>query len=236
MSTETFNFNSFIKDSINTLVKPKEYFASLQVEGGLGEPIIKALIYGAIAGVFKFLWGILHVGAVTGGLLGGSIGFMAFIWSIIGALIGLFIGAVIVLIVSAICSGSTDYTANARVTASLMVLMPISAFFSFLTGFNFYLGFIINLIIQLYSLYLLYWAVTGSLKAKESTAKIISIVLGAILVIFLLVGMGARKAANKFLDDYNIDTDKIEQGMKDMQKDMEKALEDMQEEAGDTVD
>lgn len=49
MSENAFNFNEFIKESKDSLVNPKAYFASMKTEGGLGEPIIKALLYGIVA-------------------------------------------------------------------------------------------------------------------------------------------------------------------------------------------
>ncbi len=61
---------------------------------------------------------------------------MALVWTIVGALIGLFIGAVIMLIISAICKGSTDFEANLRVVAAVMVLMPINALLGFTMGIN----------------------------------------------------------------------------------------------------
>ena len=176
---ESFNFNQFIKDSVNSLTKTKAYFAEMPVTGGFGAPIIKALIYGVIAGIFAFLWSVLKLGAVTTGMFGGAIGIMAFIWILIGALVGLFIGAVIVLIISAICGGSTDYEANARVTASLMVLMPITALFGFIGGG---VGSLIGFVINLYGLLMLYHALTGSLKGKVGTSKIITIILLRILL------------------------------------------------------
>ncbi|MBK8883074.1 MAG: hypothetical protein IPN67_12015 [Bacteroidales bacterium] len=78
MSNETFDFNAFIQESKEVLVNPKSYFSTMKTSGGMTEPIIKAVIYGAIAGAIAFLWSILKLGAVTGGLLGGSIGIMVF--------------------------------------------------------------------------------------------------------------------------------------------------------------
>lgn len=230
MTSESFNFNLFIKDSINTLTKPKEYFSTMKLDGGFGVPVLKALIYGTISGVFTFLWSLLKIGAVTGGVFGGAIGIMAFFWAIIGAVIGLFIGAVITLIISAICGGSTDYEANARVTASLMVLMPISALLGFFGGV---LGSVIGLVINLYGLYLLFQALAGALKAKEATAKVINFVLAGILVIIFIVGFGARKAANKFMKDFGID---IEESMEEYGKDMEKGLKDLTKDLEEAID
>jgi len=182
------------------------------------------------------IWSILNIGPVTGGLLGSAVGIMAFVWAIIGAIIGLFIGAVITLIVSAICGGSTDYTANATVTASLMVIMPISAAFGFLSGT---IGTIVSLAINFYALYMLYHALIGSLKAKEASAKILGLVLAGIVLLFMLIGMKAKKKANRFLDGYGTDMEKavekygkeMEESLKDLSKEFEAAVDEMEEEA-----
>ena len=127
MSNGSFDFNSFIQESKEVLVNPKSYFSSMKTSGGMTEPLIKAVIYGTIAGAIAFIWSFLKIGAVAGSILGGGFSIMIFIWYIIGSVIGLFIGAVIMLIISSICKGSTDFEANARVTAAVMVLLPVSA-------------------------------------------------------------------------------------------------------------
>jgi hypothetical protein len=233
MSTESFNFNKFIKDSIATITRPREYFEALKLDGGLGEPIIKVVIYGVIAGLFSLIWSFLKIGAVAGGMFGGAIGIMAFIWAVIGSIIGLFVGAVIMLIISAICGGSTDFEANIRVIASMMVLMPISKFFGFFSAINFTLGLVVSMIISLFGLYLMYWALTGSLKAKAGASKIVAYILSALIVLTMLVGMGAKRTANKFLKEYGIESDEGEIKFDQMTKDMEKALEEIQKELED---
>ncbi len=186
MSESSFNFNAFIRDSIDVLVKPKSYFSTMKTTGGIAEPLIKALIYGVLAGLIALIWGLLKIGGSVG-LLGGAVGVMMFVWYVIGAVIGLFIGAVVLLVISAICKGSTDFEANARVTASLMVVMPISALLGFVSGLNLTAGSIISLAINLFSLYLLYHGLVEALKAKPQTAKILTIILAALLALFFLI-------------------------------------------------
>jgi len=202
MSNSTFNFNSFIKESIDVLVKPKSYFSTMKTTGGIAEPLIKALLYGVIAGVIALIWGLLKIGGSVG-IFGGAIGVMMFIWYIIGAIIGLFIGGVIMLIISAICKGNTDFEANVRVTASVMVIMPIGALLGFVSGLNFTAGSIISLLVNLFALYLIYHALVESLKAKPASSKVLTIVLAALLVLFFFIGLGTKKAASKFLNDFN---------------------------------
>jgi hypothetical protein len=203
MSEGTFDLNAFIQESKDVLLNPKSYFSTMRTSGGMTEPLIKAVIYGAVAGAIAFIWSILKLGAVTGGLLGGSIGIMVFISYIIGSIIGLFIGAVILLVISSICKGSTDFETNVRVVAALMVTMPISAFFAFTGHFNVYLGTLFSLAISIFSLWLLYNALIETLKAKPETTKIVMYILIAIFVLFSLVGLGAKRRANDFMKEFN---------------------------------
>ena len=199
-TSSSFDVNAFIKETKDVLVNPKSYFSTMKTTGGLVEPLIKALIYGVVAGVITFLWGILGIGAV--GMFGGAISVMALIWSIIGAIIGLFIGAVIVLIISAVCKGSTDFELCARVVAATMVVMPINALLGFVIGINSTLGMIISLGVNLFGLYLLYHALIQALKAKPETTRIVMYVLAALIALIMIAGMGTRKRMNKFMDEF----------------------------------
>jgi hypothetical protein len=206
MSNGTFDFNLFVQESKQTLLNPKSYFSTMKTAGGIAEPLIKAVVYGTLTGIIYLLWGILKIGAVGGGMFGSAVGIMAFIWAIVGAVIGLFIGAVILLIISSICKGNTDFEANLRVTASIMVVMPISALLGFTMGLNFYLGTIVSLAVYAYSLWLLYHGLVEALKCDANTSRITCYVLIAILVLFMLIGMSARNKAARFLNDYNKET------------------------------
>ena len=197
MSNESINFNKILKDSRETLLNPKGYFESMPLAGGLAEPLIKAAMYGTLAGLFALLWSVLGFSAVGAGLLGGAVGIMALIWSVIGAIIGLFIFGAIMLVISAICGGNTDYEANVRVSASLMVLYPINAFLAFFSGINYTLGGVVSLAVSLFGLYLLYLAVIQALKGKESSVKIVAIVL---LVLTLAGFFGGRRTSNMVRD------------------------------------
>jgi hypothetical protein len=212
--TTSFDFNAFIKESKETLLNPKAYFSTMKTSGGMAEPVIKALIYGVLAGVIAFLWGIIGLGGRLG-VFGAGIGAMVLVWVILGAIIGLFIGAVIVLIISSICKGNTDFEANLRVVASVMVIMPISALLGFTMGINSVFGAIVTMCVNLYALYLLYHGLTEALKANPATTKIVMYVLAALLVIFTIAGLGTRNRANKYIND-------ISQGdLKEILKDTE---------------
>lgn len=235
MSNGAFDFKKFLDESRDSILNPKGFFPTLKTEGGLGDPILKALIYGLVAGVFSFLWSILNIGAVTGGLFGGAIGIMILIWSVIGAVIGVFIGGVVVLVLSAICGGKTDFEPNMRVAAALMVLMPINAFFGFAVGISTVLGTLISFAINLYGLWMLYHALTQTLKAKESSAKVLSYVLVGIVMLFLIVGLTVRRTAKNFVNKLDTESSSFfkdyEKELKKQTKELQKALEEMQEDA-----
>jgi hypothetical protein len=216
MSNGTFDLNEFIRESKEVLVNPKSYFSMMKTSGGMTEPLIKAVIYGVIAGVFTFLWGLLKFGAYTGSMFGGAVGILGFVWSVVGAIIGLFIGAVILLVISAICKGNTDFEANVRVTAAVMVIMPISALLGFAGGINLYLGVIIGLIVNVFALWLLYNGLVEALKTKPDTTKIVMYVLAAIFVLLMLTGIGAKRRANQFMNEFN--SSDLKEMMKDIPK------------------
>jgi hypothetical protein len=201
-TTTSFDFNAFIKESKETLLNPKTYFSTMKTSGGMAEPIIKALIYGVVAGVIAFLWGVIGLGGRIG-VFGAGIGAMVLVWTILVAIIGIFIGAVIVLIISSICKGNADFEANLRVVASVMVIMPISALLGFTMGVNSIFGVIVTMCVNLYGLYLLYNGLTEALKANPATTKIVMYVLAALLVIFTLAGLGTRNRVNRYMKDIN---------------------------------
>jgi hypothetical protein len=199
----TFDFNVLIKESKDVLTNPKSYFSTMKTTGGMTEPLIKAVIYGAIGGVFAFIWSLLKIGSVTGGVLGGAVGIMIFISYVIGAIIGLFIGAVVLLVISSICKGSTDFEANVRVMAAAMVVMPISAFLGFAGHLNLYLGAFVTLAVNIFALWLLYNALIEALKSKPETTKIVGYVLIALFVLVMLAGLAAARKTNQIFDQFN---------------------------------
>jgi hypothetical protein len=206
MNNGTFDFNAFIKESKDTLLNPKSYFAALKITGGLIDPLIKAVIYGLVAGLFAFLWNILNFSSMTSGMLGSSVGVFIIAKYAFISVVGLFIGAVITLIISSICKGNTDFEANVRVVAAILVILPISAALDFTGGINFYFGIIISLLINIFAFWLLYNGLIETLKTKAETTKIVVYVLVAIFVLTMLLGVRKMSEANRILNQFkNID-------------------------------
>jgi len=197
MSNESIDLKKILKDSRETLLNPKEYFTSMSLSGGFVEPLIKAAIYGILAGLFSLLGNVLGFSAMGIGAWGSAVGIISLIWSVVGAMIGVFIGGIVVLVISAICGGNTDFEASVRVSASLMVIYPVSACLAFFYAINFTLGGLVGLIVNLYGLYLLYEAIIRAMKGKESSMRIVLIVLAVIVMLGFFQG---RRASNKLKD------------------------------------
>ncbi len=233
MANEAFNLNRLYQDSRKALLQPKAYFSTMPVEGGLGEPLLKALVYGVVAGIFVLLWSLLNLSGFTGGILGGAAGIAGFFGSVIGAVVGVFIGAVVVLIVSAICGGNTEFEPNMRVAAAIMVLLPVNAFLGFFGAISLTLSSIISLLVNLYGIYMLYFAVQGVLKAREQTARVVSYVLGGVLVLFLIIGMATRTAVKQAT---GLSEKKMKEVVREYEEEMEKAQEKIKEQADEKMD
>jgi DMSO reductase anchor subunit len=96
-----------------------------------------------------------------------------------------------------------------------MVIMPINALLGFADGLNIYLGSIVGLAVNIFTIWLLFNALVGALKAKPDTSKTVSYVLIALFVLFTIVGLGAKKKANQFMNEFN------KSDMKELLKDLE---------------
>src|SRR6266403_965856 len=109
-------FNAFIETLVMVLTKPGEAFTIMKREGGLGEPLIYALIGGCLGGIVSVLFslGLHSVGffadrhdtfaAMTG--MGVSAGFIVLVPLFI--VIGLFIGSAIVHVCLMIVGGANQ--------------------------------------------------------------------------------------------------------------------------------
>jgi len=209
MAEKVFDFETFLNESKETLLKPAEYFAKMPKEGGLGEPIIKGLVYAVVSALITFILGVILPASAfgtMGGVVGGTISFFGIILYVVYSIIGLFIGGAIVLVLSAICGGNTNYETNLRVAASLMVLSPVYALVGLLSWISLWLGGIAGLAVFLYGFWMLYQALIKSLGGKEGTAKIITIILAVIPTLVILSGLVCDRVIVNKADELKLNT------------------------------
>lgn len=207
MAEKVFDFETFLNESKETLLKPAEYFAKMPKEGGLGEPIIKGLVYAVVSALITFILGVILPASAfgtMGGVVGGTISFFGIILYVVYSIIGLFIGGAIVLVLSAICGGNTNYEANLRVAASLMVLSPVYALVGLLSWIGLWIGGIAGLAIFIYGFWMMYQALVKALGGKEGTAKVLSIILAVIPTLVILSGLVCARAVYNKMGDPNL--------------------------------
>jgi hypothetical protein len=195
MNKETFDSDHFLRDSKNTLLNPKSYFSGMKISGGLTEPLIKAVIYGTVTGLIYLICWLFRIKAFGAGNIGDAVGLLAVIKIIFSAAAGVSLGAGLLLIISSICKGNTNIEPNIRVSASLMVIMPVYAILSITWGINLWLGIVISILVSLFFLWLLYHGLVSALKCKQENARIVCYVLTALIVLFLLLYL--RNTNNK---------------------------------------
>jgi hypothetical protein len=110
-------FNAFVETLVMVLTKPGEAFTVMKREGGLGEPLIYALIGGCLGGIVSLLFslGLQSVGffadrhdtfAAMTGMGVGSLAFIVLVPLLI--VIGLFIGSAIVHLCLMIVGGANQ--------------------------------------------------------------------------------------------------------------------------------
>jgi hypothetical protein len=110
-------FNAFVETLVIVLTKPGEAFTIMKREGGLGEPLIYALIGGCLGGIVSLLFslGLQSAGffadrhntfAAMTGMGGGSVAFIVLVPIFI--VLGLFIGSAIVHLCLMIVGGANQ--------------------------------------------------------------------------------------------------------------------------------
>jgi hypothetical protein len=110
-------FNAFVETLVMVLTRPGEAFTMMKREGGLGEPLIYALIGGCLGGIVSILFslGLQSVGFFAdrhntfGAMAGMGVGSAAFIVLVpLFVIIGLFIGSAIVHLCLMIVGGANQ--------------------------------------------------------------------------------------------------------------------------------
>lgn len=188
MNESRFDISVFLRDVIQTIRNPRVFFSGISKEGGMGEPILRAILYGILTAFIGLVLGFFKMVFLNGTFFGTAfLGMASFIFFPIVAFFGLFIGTIFLLIISALVSGNTQFDMNARVCAALMVIYPLNALGQAATLVNFSLGVVVALGLGFYGLWLFYQGLVSGLNAKPTASKII-VGLFAFFLLFFSYG------------------------------------------------
>jgi hypothetical protein len=190
MSTFSFDLDKFTRDSKNTLLNPNRFFSSLDLTGGLSEPLVKVVAYGFLTGLVYLICWLFRIRSFGAGYTGDAVGLLAFIKIIIVTVACSGIGSLILMFISVICNGNSGFEPAYKVTGSLMAVLPVYAVLSISWNINYFLGLSIALLISIYSLWLLYYGLTASLKCRKKNMR--PIIISGLVLIFLIAFLSLR--------------------------------------------
>ncbi len=222
MARKSFNIQDFFRGAWTSITRPGEYFSGIDKEGGIGESIIIAVIFGTLAGIISFARGSAVIGisgGIIGSILGTGLGLFMFFGTLLGAMIALYAGGVIILLISAICGGSTAFETNVRVSASLLIILPLKALSGLIAGYYPNANTILSLATSFLGIWMLYHALVHTLECRKRISGIVSVALSFLPVLILMSGLICSKAVREMTKDFKLDIKpEMEKFMKDFPK------------------
>ncbi len=181
--TKKINIDKFLTDMFHTLIHPVKYFSSIKSDSNYEDQIVKVLMYGLATGGIRIL---LSLGNLS-------------IFNIITSLIFMPILAVIItfalsgimLMFSYLTKGDMDFEMGVKSVASCIFMYPVAYTLYHISGFYSMLW-LNSLIVDIYTIFLIYTAVTYCLNADKTTAKS---VFGIFAIMILTLHVSDSKIA-----------------------------------------
>ncbi len=205
--------DGIVSNAKMVITNPVEFYRTMPKVGGLGDPLVFAVVLGAIAGIVMAVIGFVMS---SGGMRWTSLSYV--ILGPVGALIGSFIGAAILFVIWKIMGSNENYEVAYRCGAYSCAIMPITL----LAGIVPYVGTLVGLA---WGLYLI---VTASVEVHKIAAKTAWIVFGIITGIFALIhvrGEMALRHASSSIQQLGAQNEELAAQMNKTAAAMSKALE-----------
>lgn len=196
-----FNYREFFVEVKKVLVRPEEFFSTMPLQGGLVEPVIKAMIYSAVASMVSVFLPSAVVGA-TNGIITSTGGILDILQFLIYSFIGIFACGAMLLTLSSICNGNQNFEANLRVAASMFVLSPVITLIAFIFLKSQLFGTIVLLALVFYSFRILYIALVKALNAKQIWAKRLVIGLAVLPALVIITSFIREKISSGSMNTF----------------------------------
>ncbi|MHA1540635.1 MAG: hypothetical protein ACTSXL_05480 [Alphaproteobacteria bacterium] len=171
------DFKTFITDARDLLLRPKKLFESIKTNNDFDEPIVKAGVYGLLAGIISVL-----VGVFSGQ---GLVSLTKLISLPILSVFITFGAAGILLFISYLANGKMDFEASVKAVSSKIFLYPIIVLLS-AVSITFPLLVFSTVLVDMFLLYLGYSMIVYCLNADLKRARIIFGILGLLMLGFYL--------------------------------------------------
>jgi hypothetical protein len=203
---------------VAVLTRPASFFESVKGQTGYGPPLVFAIVMGVVGGVIHAIFTFANIIPVFGFMAGvGMIILMP-----IFAVIGCFIGGAIVHIVAMIAGGKGTFEQSVRIAGYSAAILPVSAVLTFIP--------VVRHLPAFYGLYIAALGIIALHLADRRKTFVITGVLAAVMVVFVLMGMmagaAARRAGEEIRTRYG-EGSQFQREMKKSAEEMRKAAEEM---------
>ena len=176
-----FDLSTVIAQMQQIITDPTGFYRAMPREGGYSEPIIFALVMGAVSGA---VFAVLSIVGLTGM---GISGLAAIIWMPIAMFIGSFIGGAIMFVIWKLMGSPRDFQAAYRCVAYSYGVMPVLTIVSIVP----YVGTVVRIVWGLWLMLI------ASVEVHERARQTALIVLGIIGVVLLIMGLSGERASRQ---------------------------------------
>ena len=195
------SLKNILTETYAILFSPQKYFKNLQLSGKPVELLFKIIVYSFTIATFSsvaFFFKLEPTSVLS--LIKEHTGVSAFFVSEALVLLKLFVGALVLSFFSSLFGGNKKYQAALRVATSLLAVGVVKSMVFFLNGVSFYLTFTVQVLLNLWALYLLYTAMVYSLKAKEKSVRHFVLLLTLLMLVWKALSLVTMISLNSYMD------------------------------------
>ncbi|MDR2412873.1 MAG: hypothetical protein LBD50_01530 [Rickettsiales bacterium] len=169
---------NWLKHIRDILIKPKRYFTKIVADGNLEESMLRAFMYGMLAGGLVLILRLIGGATITIGSV-----FTAVVIVPVLAVALLFVLSGLLMLVSEITGGERDWEIAVKGLASVFFIYPVILVLNAL-AFNCTSLWIISIVVDAYILFLFYNISLYCMKGKKYN---VMIVIGVISIFMIMV-------------------------------------------------
>jgi len=197
-----FDLGTVIAQMQQVITDPTAFYRAMPREGGYSEPIIFALVMGAVSGA---VFAVLSIVGLTGA---GFAGLAAIIWMPIAMFIASFVGGAIMFVIWKLMGSPRDFQAAYRCVAYSYGIMPVLTIVSIIP----YVGTVVRVVWGLWLMLI------ASVEVHERARQTALIVLGIIGVILLITGLSGERASRQLAASGQQGAAELQRSLQSMQQ------------------
>ncbi len=195
------SLKNILTETYAILFRPTKYFKNLLLSGKPVELLFKIIVYSFTIAMFSavaFFFRLEPTSVLS--LIKEHTDVSAFFVSEALVLFYLFAGALVLSIFSSLFGGNRNYQAALRVATSILAVGVVKSIVVFLNGVSFYLTFTVQVLLNLWALYLLYTAMVYSFKAKEKSVRRFVLMLTLLMLVAAAASLVTILSLNSYMD------------------------------------